>query len=99
MSFSKHVDDDLAKGITLEDCLRRFAGYLDAWVAGQSQWRQQIEARLRRLEGTLNLDKQTIDEVDTSVRQSWESLRSEIEELRAKVNQLDSRTVGSVRCR
>lgn len=99
MSFSDQLDKDLSEGIELEDCLRRFSGWVDAWIAGHQHWCQRIELRIQRLESTLQVDKQNLDEVDTSVRQSWEALDRRLKSLEQRVKQLDARTAGSVVCR
>jgi uncharacterized coiled-coil protein SlyX len=81
LSFYRAFDGDLSQGIELEDCIRRLAGYIDSWREGHNQWREKVELRLQRLEAVVNIDKQTIDEVDTSVRQSWQSLDERLKKL------------------
>lgn len=81
LSFYKQLDEDLSKGIEIEDCLRRLAGYIDSWREGHNLWREQIELRLQRLESVINLDKQTINEVDQSVRESWQDLDARLKTL------------------
>lgn len=66
ITFVERVDVDLKK-IRVEDCLLRLAGLMD-------QWRDNIEARLERLEAVTRIDKQTLEEVDKSVRQTWDTL-------------------------
>lgn len=83
MSFSDQLDKDLSEGIELEDCLRRFSGWVDAWIAGHQNWCERIELRLLRLESVIRVDKQNINEVDTSVRQAWEALDQRLKALEA----------------
>jgi hypothetical protein len=76
--FTDRVERDLEKGIALEDCLRRLGGALDAWLDERIG---QIETRLERLETVSKVDKQTITEVDGSVRQTWEALDARLKVL------------------
>ena len=81
MTFSNQLDADLTSGIDLAGCVRRLSSYMDAWVAGHSQWCKHVELRLSRLESVAKIDKRTLDEVDTSVRQSWEALDERLKAL------------------
>lgn len=74
MGLAAKVDEDLKKGISPEDALARLAGRLDQWCAGMTQ-------RIERLEEVVNLDRQNLNEVDRSVRQTWEALDDRVKRL------------------
>jgi len=72
----------------LTDVLKRLGAYLDTWIAGHAESHAKIEERLARLEARVSrleavakADKKTIDEVDRSLRQSWETLDGRLKRL------------------
>ncbi|NIT77313.1 MAG: hypothetical protein GWN58_22940 [Anaerolineae bacterium] len=74
MGLADQVDADLKKGISAEDALSRLAGRLDRWC-------RSVEQQVERLETVAKLDKQNLDEVDKSVRQTWDVLDGRVKKL------------------
>ncbi len=74
MGLADQVDADLKKGISPEDALSRLAGRLDRWCRA-------VEQQIERLETVAQLDKKTLDEVDKSVRQTWDALDGRVKRL------------------
>jgi hypothetical protein len=74
MKLAEQVDADLKKEISPEDALLRLAGVLDDWC-------ELITQRVERLEAVTKIDRQNMEEVDKSVRQTWEVLDGRVKKL------------------
>lgn len=78
MGLADQVDKDLSNGISAEDALSRLAAAVEQLVGAKAA---ELVGRIERLERVAKLDKQNLDEVDKSARQTWENLDDRVKKL------------------